>query len=182
MRFSDSFYLRRHRALLLPLLLAACGSDPVATTDPADAGPSMSDTSQGDAAGDLNTLDGTTPTPDTVTAPCVTSADCRGGEFCADGVCREVCSEGNPCEGPLPYCENESGLCVACLESLDCRGGEICDDNTCVRVGVEECSLLDERCDGQTRYFCEDGTLQSEVCPADTYCQPADAQSPSCLL
>lgn len=170
----------RAATLLVSLTLVACGSDPVGPTGAADTGTNTPDAAAGDTAGDVANVDITNPGEDTVTASCVSSADCRGGEFCADGVCREVCSEDNPCEGPLPYCETASGLCVACLASADCRGGEICEDNVCVRVSVEECTLLDERCDGRTRYFCQGGTLQSEVCPEDTYCQPANAQSPSC--
>jgi hypothetical protein len=171
-------------ATLLVAMLIACGSDSTNTGNGIDASVIGADATVGadvDPAADGASSDVASPPADaSLTVPCTTSAECRGGEICTDNVCREVCSQDADCDGPLAACDIDAGLCVACTESSDCRGGEICEDQSCVRVAGETCGLLDERCDGNTRYFCEGDELQNEDCPEDSYCLPADAQSPTC--
>ena len=93
---------------------------------------------------------------------CDTSGDCRGGELCREGVCREACGAGELCEGERAVCDVDRGVCVSCLSdsdcedglcvasecvagmcraNTDCRGGEVCDvagGGVCVEVQCRE--------------------------------------------
>lgn len=87
---------------------------------------------------------------------CVTSGDCAGGEVCRDGVCREFCSDEEPCEGDQGVCDPDSGLCVDCLETSDCPGGFRCEAMECVSID-DVCESGAARCDGSDVEVCEGG-------------------------
>jgi len=141
--------------LFVAALGAACGGGDTAGTPQPDI--SLFDTGgdAGDASGDVD--DG----PDL--APCSDNTDCRGGEVCREGFCREACAEDDPCQGELPACDEALGYCVECAEDLDCAGGERCSAGECVEV---ECTS-DADCAGGFR--CDD-----QICVSidELVCEP----------
>ena len=106
--------------------LVACGSDEGSGT------PDGSGDGSGNGAGDAG-FDGGGEEGGGIDLPvCVDNLDCRGGEVCRDGLCREACGDGDPCSGPLPVCHPTLGICVECVLTADCAGGEVCFDGTCI--------------------------------------------------
>ena len=139
--------------------VTACGGNESAGTPQPDI--SLFDDA-GDASGDagVDTDDG----PDL--APCADNTECRGGEVCRDGFCREACAEDDPCQGELPACDASLGYCVECAEDGDCAGGERCSSGECVEV---ECTS-DADCSGGFR--CDDFAC---VPIDDLVCEPGEA-------
>lgn len=112
------------------LALAACGSDD--SNSGADG--------SGADAGVLDAADGSAQ-PTSPFAPCTVSADCRGGELCQAGECREFCDATSPCDGAASICDVPAGVCVFCLQRTDCPEGNLCRDQVC-----QPGCLFDEDC------------------------------------
>ncbi len=135
-------------------LVAGCGSDD-SPTPGADVG--VGSGADAGAAGDVGA----------VLPPCVTSADCAGGQFCSGGVCQEACSEEDPCTGALGACDLATGVCVECLADVDCAGGQRCvtASNTCVSFCVS-----DADCPGGRACIQETGVCVEVECTTDADC------------
>ncbi len=139
-------HLRTNRhlfPLLLGSLLAACGygsggAAAGSTNGPADAG---ADVGGSDAGADVGVDTGP------ALPSCADNFDCRGGEVCRAGFCREACAGDDPCTGPLPTCDEERGYCVGCLVDDDCPANSVCGGDTCVFFceGDDACAS-GERC------------------------------------
>lgn len=166
------------------VLLVACGGDESSNATP-DAG-DVSDTVSADGTGDA-----TGP----VFALCEDNTDCRGGEVCRGGECREACGDDNPCDGDLAVCDESAGYCVGCLDNADCpdgvcssstrscvdaecrrdadcRGGTTCRAGACVPIDPVVCTGGAQSCSGNTVVRCNrDGTGETrETCDAGTSC------------
>lgn len=92
----------------------------------ADAGDTTTDSSAGDTAPDT-AID---TAPDT-TVGCTVDLDCRGGQVCSAGQCREACGPADPCTGLLTICDPDARICVGCVTATDCAAAESCIDGTC---------------------------------------------------
>jgi len=118
---------------------AACGADPV--IDPAD------------SASDAFVIGEDTTNPRESDAgigdQCLANGDCRGGEVCRDGRCREFCDASTSCSQAFEVCNTAQRICVQCVAQSDCRDDETCGaDNTC-------------------SFFCR----SDSVCPEGLYCE-----------
>ncbi len=143
---------RTHLLSLALLPLLACSADPVDSGD-----------GSGDAGPDASVDSGDVSVPEF--PPCEDNTDCRGGEVCRDGGCREACSGTDDCTGALPACDEVAGICVACVEDGDCAPDERCDDQTCVFFCVGDRQCADgEVCDLAT------GTCYESECTDDGDC------------
>ena len=150
---------------------------------------------------------------------CTVATDCPGGETCLDGACVADdctalgCGEGFTCresdktcvdcvddygctDPSRPYCEGDSGSCVACRTDEDCGGETHCSAAlTCVectsnehcsdpaplcKVDVGRCGACatDADCPGVS--FCQDdatcylGPVAGEPCASDGSCAPGN--------
>lgn len=93
-----------------------------------DSGSDVGADTEADSSTDAGTDAGE---PDAGPAPCDDNLDCRGGELCRDGFCREACRTAADCdEAGLPIC-GPDGFCVGCVADTDCGQAEICDANVC---------------------------------------------------
>lgn len=69
--------------------------------------------------------------PEPELRPCEVNVDCRGGEVCRDGFCRELCEEDADCDTEgLGVCGDDT-YCVQCTEAEDCGAAEVCIDTFC---------------------------------------------------
>lgn len=114
-------------------LLAACSNGNAARNPDAGNGSGDTDEGSGDNRPDL--------------ADCEDNLDCRGGEVCRDGSCRESCSEDDPCQGELGVCDVAVSYCVQCDDDGGCEAGQRCIAAWC-------------------ETFCD----TDEQCPIDRYC------------
>jgi hypothetical protein len=81
---------------------------------------------------------------------CETHSQCRGGELCEMGECRQACAPDDPCTAAGTICDETRGVCVpGCGGDEDCGGGERCDDGRCVSIGPE--CTEDDQCAGGER-------------------------------
>lgn len=110
--------LRVH-LLVITLFFVGCGTTGSADTD-VGVEPDV-DIDVGDAGGN-----DVTPTP----TACESNVDCRGGEVCREGSCREACGPDDPCTGSAPICDEASQSCVQCLLDEDCAVGT-CERGVC---------------------------------------------------
>lgn len=150
----------------LILLSASCGTEVTSrgrtTSDNpdqvvSDTGVSPGDTGASDDSGsnDTGSADATSDTaadtlPDT-TAGCTNDLDCRGGELCRDGICREACGPTDPCTGPLTVCDPDVRICVGCVTATDCPSNERCVAGTCRFVCDQNSDCQPgQRCDAAT--------------------------------
>jgi hypothetical protein len=140
-------------ALLALGALSACGSNAARDGGPE---PDASIDAGGDAGGDV-LADAETP------RPCESNLDCRGGEVCRAGTCREACGSNDDCTGALPVCDEVAGVCVACLDDGDCDEGR-CVDTVCVSDRCE----TDDDCEGALT--CDPETGRCGVCDGDGDC------------
>ncbi len=136
--------MRARLALVISLsvlaTLVACGNSD------GDGALNGSGDGSGDGAGDAG-FDGAGGDDGGIDLPaCVDNLDCRGGEVCRDGLCREACGDEDPCSGPLPVCHPTLGICVECVLTADCAGGEVCFDGAC----IDACASDDDCAGGQT--------------------------------
>lgn len=143
--------------------LAACydnddvlGSD----TDLADA----ADASGGSGDAGSDAADGSAD-PGPVFTPCADNLDCRGGEVCRGGFCREACSDGDPCIGDLRACDPELGFCVECNVDPDCPANYRCLDQACSFYCVS-----DAGCGAGTVCDLDSGACIEPDCTADSEC------------
>lgn len=162
-------------------LLAACGGDTNNGLNDA-----------GDGSGDIGTDNdaGSDATADTGInlASCDDNFDCRGGEVCRGGLCREACAESDPCTGPLAACDDAAGFCVQCLEDTDCPSSRICvgriceffctDDDACPqgqRCNLTSGECLEPECEGDAdcpggfacrAFVCS--PIDEQICTPDT--------------
>jgi hypothetical protein len=128
-----------------------------------DAGPDVGDTAPDseDVATDVADTDAGEPL-----RPCEVNADCRGGEVCRAGFCREACTESPDCDDPrAPVCA-EGGYCVECVETSDCGAAEICDANACAFF----CGS-DADCPERTACNTDSGSCDAVECTLDAHCE-----------
>ena len=138
------------------LVLYACGGDEASVPAGGSSDVGVTDTSGGGDA--------------VVLPPCVDATDCRGGELCFEGECREACDVADPCRGALPVCDPVSRVCVGCLSSSDCGAGSRCVEGTCESF----CTLAvdcaaGEACDTRT------GQCVAAQCTDDAQCAGGQA-------
>lgn len=149
-------------------LLVGCSSDEsngceTVTFEDGDVGVVCPEDTAPTTTPDAVTLDGSAPvSPFTV---CIDSTDCRGGEICTGGFCREACSSSDPCTGALRACDTSAGLCVGCVTSDDCAVSERCVSRTCEFFCTE-----DEHCPQPLYCNFEDGTCFEAECLTDAEC------------
>jgi hypothetical protein len=111
---------------------------------------------------------------------CSASADCLGGELCDDGICREACSDDDPCTAAGTVCSG--GVCiVGCARDFDCPGGQRCDEGACVPIGEPECTDDGdcgggERCSGGECVPIAVGCERDEECEEGERCVPGLGQ------
>jgi hypothetical protein len=190
--------LKSCTALFATALLCSCGSDPDVGQSDLDASNIVDALDAGDAVAsdaitsDLGAPDDGAVSTDSSTGSdvpadsgpslrnCIESSECRGGEVCRDGACREVCAADNPCDGQLNLCDESSGLCVQCLAARDCSGGFDCRAGLCQPIDGLPCTASDERCSSNTRVTCVDGRLLSAPCGDDAVCLRSDDDAPIC--
>lgn len=115
-------------------LMAACGTSDAVTGDTGVV-PDTTIGDSGDVGGDTGSGADAGTDVDEGT-PCIDNLDCRGGEVCRDGLCREACSDTDPCSGDLPVCDEATSTCVECVVDADCAEGT-CVDNACF---VDRCT------------------------------------------
>jgi hypothetical protein len=99
-----------------------------------------------------------------ILTPCTDNLDCRGGEVCRGGFCREACAAGDPCQGELAVCDEAQGYCVACVGDENCGADEACQDQRCVFY-----CRSDEAC-GDNEYCGPDGACLEAQCGGDGDC------------
>lgn len=143
-------------ASMLVHVLGGCGT---ADSDFVFDGSGMADAGSGsDGSGSTD--------PDVPLRPCEAELDCRGGETCLAGVCRESCRAGEPCDGPFFACDASSGFCVECLDDADCAGQAFLCDPDLQTCSVETCAATSD-CPGGT--LCADSRC---VSLDDVICEP----------
>ncbi len=152
----------------LLVVLAACGSGDASSDT--DGGPTpIGDTGAGDVGSTDAGADGGTDL-----LPCTDNLDCRGGEVCRDGFCREACREGDVCSVDGQICDPELGYCIdpECADDGDCAGGFVCDTGACVPIDPVVCDAGTSRCDGSDLIECNrDGTRETTTtCGEGTLC------------
>jgi hypothetical protein len=105
--------------------------------------------------------------------PCVTDANCPGGELCEDGVCSPPpppCTSDRDCNGDTCV----GGFCLPECPPATCNDPEFCDPDPCVPPGggggdggSTPC-VLDSQCPSAD--VCEDGVCQPPTPPCDVSC------------
>lgn len=145
-------------AFVLGLICVACGGETI--DGPGDG--------SGDAGADVGGGEVTEPE----FPPCEDNTDCRGGEVCRGGGCREACSDNDPCAGELGACDVDAGVCVACVADGDCGTNERCDDQQCVFfcTGDRQCAG-GEICNTATGECFEPECTQDSDCSGGFTCQ-----------
>lgn len=92
-------------------------------------------------------------------AECTGPSDCKASSapFCIGGNCVAACASNQDCApfAATPFCESQSGSCVACLDS------SVCPTNNSV------CDSVDHRCRGCTR---DDECMEGICAEADGLC------------
>jgi hypothetical protein len=200
-------------ALAALLLLAACQEDaPVREVGGENNGDENNggennggQNNGGEDAGDAGEDDGEDVSEEDIPdAPtCAQNTDCRGGEVCREGRCREACSAEDPCQGALPACDLAQGVCVGCVGDEDCgadqlcdlaaqacvraecavdgdcRGGFSCEGRRCVPIDDLICEPEATRCDGEALLRCSrDGTREErEACAAPARCLVVEGEA-----
>ncbi|MCH8146959.1 MAG: FG-GAP repeat protein [Planctomycetes bacterium] len=112
---------------------------------------------------------------------------CTGEETCSLGVCF---SDGDPCFGAAPFCDEGGSRCVECIVDDDCAGDgndcttAVCDDGACAHPAIPDdtaCgSDFDDECTNPNT--CASGVCMANDEPAgtpcgdstNTECNPAD--------
>lgn len=151
--------------LCVALTLCACLSEPEndrrgsGDADEADAASDAVD----DTAGDSGATDAQVDAIELVA--CDNNTDCRGGEICRSGFCREACSPSDECAGQLSACDDELGYCVECVGNGDCAANHICVDAACAFFcSSDDACAPEEFCDADT------GSCEPIECREDTDC------------
>ena len=67
--------------------------------------------------------------------------------YCRGPVWPVICANDNECDGKNPYCDVNTGKCVACVNDDNCDGG-VCVNNQCSQCGKDEDCEGDDICDG----------------------------------
>lgn len=131
------------------------------TADRSDAGGGSGDTT--DTIGG-DTADGSGDDRPDLT-DCIDNLDCRGGEVCRQGECRESCDVDDPCVGLLAACDPLREYCVECVVEADCASGERCVESWCEFFCTD-----DLQCGAGT--FCDfpTGTCFVPECASDADC------------
>ena len=127
-----------------------------------------------DTASDTATdtaADTATDTAADTTVGCTGDLDCRGGELCRDGQCREACGPADPCTGDLSVCDPEARICVGCATATDCAAAESCIEGTCRFVCDQNADCEPgQRCDLASG-SCVAGCDDDIDCPGGQRCQ-----------
>jgi hypothetical protein len=127
-----------------------------------------------DTAADTATdtaADTATDTAADTTVGCTGDLDCRGGELCRDGQCREACGPADPCTGDLSVCDPEARICVGCATATDCAAAESCIEGTCRFVCDQNADCEPgQRCDLASG-SCVAGCDDDIDCPGGQRCQ-----------
>jgi hypothetical protein len=134
-------------------LAAGCGDD--------SSGADGDATAIGDDAGSGADVD---DGPDLPT--CIDNLDCRGGEVCRDGYCRESCEAGDPCTGVLLACDLIAGICVECTADADCGANAECVNQAC-----EFACTSDAACGAGEFCNLATGGCQPRECTSDVDCR-----------
>ena len=180
------------RSLTLLLLLAAlatgCGTETASrgragsTPDQVETDTGLSSGDTTDNTGDTTATDAATDTADTTadtadttaadtTVGCTTDLDCRGGELCSGGQCREACGPTDPCTGDLSVCDPDARICVGCVTATDCAEAESCVDGACRFVCDQNADCEPgQRCDLASG-SCIVGCDTDIDCPGGQRCQ-----------
>lgn len=121
---------------------------------------------------------------------CSDGIACNGAETCVAGVCQDGAS---PCSGATPFCDLNSGQCVACLlnahclDSIFCDGQEVCTMGTC-QNGAFPCTFPTPLCNENLQSCvgclnnaqCSDGLFCTGVEICDPQTQACQSGSPPC--
>jgi len=135
--------------------------------DPAD---TTADSSTTDTAVDTTVDTAADTAPDT-TVGCNVDLDCRGGQVCSGGQCREACGPADPCTGELSVCDPDARICVGCVTATDCGASESCVDGTCRFVCDRNADCEPgQRCDIASG-SCVSGCDTDIDCPGGQRCQ-----------
>lgn len=142
--------------LCLGLSLAACGGDEGA--------------SPSGGSGDVGVTDTAGGTDVVVLPPCVDATNCRGGELCFEGECREACDAADPCTGALTVCDPTNRVCVGCVADADCGVSSRCVDAACefFCTTAVDCGA-GQACDATS------GQCIAAECTVDEECQGGEA-------
>jgi hypothetical protein len=191
-----SFSLRSFALLIaLASVATACGTevasrgragsttpDQVETDTGVEQTDSGSDANPADTTADSSTTDTAVDTtvdtaadtaPDT-TIGCTVDLDCRGGEVCSGGQCREACGPADPCTGDLSVCDPDARICVGCVTAADCAAAESCIEGACRFVCDQNADCEPgQRCDLASS-SCVSGCDTDIDCPGGQRCQAGD--------
>ena len=185
-----SFSLRYITLLtVLTALASGCGTEAASRGRAGSTTPDQVDGDTGISSGDTidNTGDTTDNTGDTTatdtavdtatdtaadtTVGCTVDLDCRGGELCRDGQCREACGPADPCTGELSVCDPDARICVGCVTATDCGAAESCIDGACRFVCDQNADCEPgQRCD-RASGSCVAGCDADIDCPGGQRCQ-----------
>lgn len=134
-----------------------------ATGDPATADPTVTDTN--DAAPTTSEDPGTSPTQP--------GCDCPPEmPYCTQmgcGTCNDLGSSNMNCAnfpGNTPYCDVESGVCVACTPDMGCEDPLRCHPDTHACVGC----VSNDDCDDPDNGHCDPGSHTCVPCEIDADC------------
>lgn len=178
------------------LLLAACGSDEEAPSDPCRGVVCL----RGQECVKGQCVDRTEPEPqgcqsnaDCLFNPagelcdrqsgncvaCFTNGHCPDGRSCEAGQCvGSVCNTHEDCGADAPYCNEAGNACLACLEDEHCGEDERCEKGTC--LPPPPACEVDADCEDEEAPFCLEGACVA--CLADPHCgeEEACAEDGSC--
>lgn len=118
---------------------SGCGTEVASRGRAGSTTPDLVDSDTGGGGGDTGATDTATDTAaDTATdtaadttVGCTNDLDCRGGELCRDGQCRDACGPTDPCTGDLSVCDPDARICVGCVTAADCGAAESCVEGAC---------------------------------------------------
>lgn len=110
---------------------------------------------------------------------CELDEDCRAGDRCMYGTCRESCEGSSMCPEEAPYCEPRTETCFECYDGTDCAPGDVCTTGFC---NTPICDDGTNRCNGDVVQRCDlaqGGWSTTEVCSSDQTCVD-DGSGPAC--
>ena len=145
-------------------------SDTGATDTAADTASDTATDTATDSAADT-AADTATDTAADTTVGCTGDLDCRGGQVCSGGQCREACGPTDPCTGDLSVCDPDARICVGCVTATDCAAAESCVDGACRFVCDQNADCEPgQRCDLASG-SCIVGCDTDIDCPGGQRCQ-----------